>query len=206
MRTAVFLLLGTACFGQTAHQQHHPPQSAREYASHLESSDRADWQQPGKVIEALALRPDEVVADIGAGTGYFSRRIAPHVSKVLAVDIEEDLLQQTAESSPGNVETVLATPADPKLSDASVDTIFICNVLHHIHGREEYYEKLAAALRPGGRIVVLEFHKKELPVGPPPSMKLAEDELVAELDAAGFREVKSHDFLPYQYFLEFQRR
>jgi len=145
------------------------------------------------------------VADIGAGPGYFARRFAPHAGKVYAVDISADLLERAADGAPANLETVLAAADDPKLPPAAIDVIFFCNVLHHIGGRPAYYPKLAAALKPGGRIVIIEFFKKQLPVGPPPAMKLTEDEVIAELKSAGFRLARKHTFLPYQYFFEFTR-
>ena len=76
-------------------------------------------------------------------------------------------------------------------------------MLHHIENRAAYYPKLAKALKPGGRIVVIEFYKKDLPVGPPPSMKLSDEEVIAELKAAGFTLAKRLDILPYQYYLFF---
>jgi ubiquinone/menaquinone biosynthesis C-methylase UbiE len=154
---------------------------------------------------ALELKPDEVVADIGAGSGYFTRRLARHAGKVYAVDIDARLLEANKKSAPANVVTVLATPDDPKLAKASVDTIFICDVLHHISNRASYYEKLQAALKPGGRIVNIDFYKKKLPVGPPEAMKLSEQEVEKEFAAAGFRKVKQVDILPYQYFQIFAR-
>jgi len=171
----------------------------------LDSKDREEWQKPHEVVQALALRPDEVIADIGAGTGYFSRRFAHHAGKVLAVDIEPKLLAEVRKNAPPNLETIVAAPDDPKLPPASADTIFFCNVLHHIDRRPAYYAKLARALKPGGRIVIVEFYKKPLPVGPPVAMKLSEAEIEAELRAAGFRKTKEHGFLPYQYFFEFER-
>ncbi len=206
MKILIGLLAAVGVLGQTQHQQHHPPRSAAEYAENLEAASRAAWQMPDKVVEALALRPDEIVADIGAGTGYFTRRIAPRVAKVYAVDIDAELLEKAAASSPKNVETVLATPDDPKLPADSVDTIFICDVIHHLHDRASYYQKLRSALKPGGRIVIIDFYKRELPVGPPPGMKLTEEQVVEELAAVGFEKTASHDFLPYQYFLEFRLR
>lgn len=190
---------------QTPHQ-HHPPRPEREYARALENPSRDAWQKPQEVIAALELNPDEVVADIGAGTGYFARRFARHVGKVYAVDISEGFLRQALEGAPANLETILAAPDDPRLPPASVDTIFFCNVLHHIGNRAAYYPKLDRALKPGGRIVILEFYKKKLPVGPPESMKLSEAEVIAELEAAGFRKARSFGFLPYQYFFVFERK
>lgn len=203
MKVFVFLIAAApVLYPQTAHQ-HHPPRSAEEYIRVLDNPKRDAWQKPHKVIEALAIRPAEVIADIGAGSGYFARRFARHASKVYAVDIDEKLLQAAVKESPANLETVLAAPDDPKLAAASVDTIFFCNSLHHIENRAGYYPKLKRALKPGGRIVVLEFYKKPLPVGPPESMKLSEAEVEAELQAAGFRKSAQFDFLPYQYFLVF---
>jgi len=189
---------------QAAHQ-HHPPRSAGEYARALENPERDAWQRPHEVITALALKPCETVADIGAGTGYFARRLARHAGKVYAVDIDPKLLEMARKNAPANLETVLAEADDPKLPAGAIDTIFICNVLHHITGRDAYYAKLARALKPGGRIVNIDFHKKPLPVGPPESMKLSEDEVVREFEAAGFKLAREHGFLPYQYFMEFRR-
>ncbi|MEZ5351592.1 MAG: class I SAM-dependent methyltransferase [Bryobacteraceae bacterium] len=191
---------------QTEHGGHHPPRDAEAYAKILEDPERDRWQKPLVVIEALRLRPNEIVADIGAGSGYFTRRIAIHVSKVFAVDLDAKLLAKTKDSSPANVETVLAKPDDPKLPPESVDTIFFCDVLHHIENRAAYYKKLNAALKPGGRIVIVDFHKRELPVGPKPPMKLEPEQVKAEFEHAGFRLKSEHrGLLEYQYFLEFER-
>jgi len=192
-----------AAWGQVAHQ-HHPP-SSEEYARVLEDPARDAWQKPHEVVMALNLKPTETVADIGAGSGYFTRRFAMHAGKVYAVDIDAKLLEAATKNAPKNVEAVLAAPDDPKLPATAVDTIFFCDVLHHIADRAAYYPKLAPALKPGGRIVVIEFYKKPLPLGPPESMKISEDQLIAEMKAAGFRKTGSFDFLPYQYFFVFER-
>lgn len=187
-----------------AAQQHHPPRNAEEYAKVLENPKRDEWQKPHEVITALKLRSGEVAADIGAGSGYFTRRLAHHTALVYAVDIDARLLEMIGKQGIPNIRTIHAAPDDPKLPDASVDTIFICDVLHHIDQRPAYYAKLAKALKPGGRIVIIDFFKKKLPVGPPESMKLSEEQVVEELKAAGFEKTAAHDFLPYQYFLEFR--
>jgi arsenite methyltransferase len=198
------LAIAVPGLAQTAHQ-HHPPRSAAEYQRALEDPGRNEWQKPHEVIQALALRPDETVADIGAGTGYFARRFARHAGKVYAVDIDRQLLDAARKDAPRNLETVLAAPDDPRLPAGSIDTIFFCDVLHHIENRAPYCAKLARALKPGGRIVVIDFYKKPLPVGPPETMKMSADQVVSEFEAAGFRRTKSFDFLPYQYFLVFQK-
>ncbi len=200
------LLVGLATLAAAAAQvPHHPPRSAAEYASALEDPSRDAWQKPEQVVAALRLTGREVVADIGAGTGYFSRRLAQAAARVLAVDIDPELLRRIDEHPHPHLETVLTTADNPGLQPASVDLIFLCNVWHHIENRAEYVQKLAAALTPGGRIVVIEFHEGPLPVGPPPSMKLSRDRILAEFAAAAFKPVAEHTFLPYQYFLEFSR-
>jgi len=188
------------------HAQHVAPVSAESYARTLEDPKRDAWQKPDQVVAAMHLKPDDVVADIGAGSGYFARRFAPHVAEVLAVDIDPKMLEIVAQNSPNNVKPVLASPDDPKLAPRSVDLIFFCDVLHHIRNRPAYYEKLKTALKPGGRVVVVDFYKKDLPVGPPNSMKVSETEVTTEFRAAGFRVSKSLDFLKYQYLLVFRYR
>lgn len=206
VRFVVLLLSLVAGFELAAQPQHHPPGGGRGRGRAWESPGREQWQKPEEVMGLLKIRPEEVIADIGAGTGYFTRRFARHAAKVYAVDVDEESLKQIRAKGFENVEIVVAAPDDPKLAPASVDTIFFCNVLHHVDNRPAYYEKLRRALKPGGRIVIIDFHKHELPVGPPPSMKLAEEEVIAELEAAGFAREAAYELLPYQYFLVFRSR
>lgn len=204
MRIAIAAMAITAAIAQTEHQ-HHPPRSAEEYLKILNDPKRDVWQLPHQVLMSLKLKRDETIADIGAGGGYFAKRFARHAGKVYAVDIDPKLLEAVKQGAPANLETVPATPDDPKLPPQSVDTIFFCDVLHHIENRPAYYAKLAKALKPGGRVVVIDFHKKPLPVGPPESMKLSAEQVAEEFSAAGFKKTESLDVLPYQYFLVFER-
>jgi ubiquinone/menaquinone biosynthesis C-methylase UbiE len=203
------ILLTTAASAQVAHQ-HHPPESTRAYIEALEDPHRSEWQKPEEVVAKLDLKPGESVADLGAGSGYFTLRFAKAVGptgKVYAVDIEKgmlDYLQKRAVSEHlANIVPVLAAAHDPKLAPASVDLIFICDTLHHIADRSTYYPQLAHALRPGGRLVNVDFHKRPLPVGPPVEMKIAKADMIEEATAAGFHVVEEFDCLPYQYFLIF---
>ena len=191
-------------FLMQVHHQQHPPRDAAEYAHVLNDPGRDEWQKPHEVVMALDLKKTDTVADIGAGTGYFAKRFAMHAGKVYAVDIDSKLLEMAAKDATKNLQTVLAAPDDPKLPPKSVDVIVFVDVLHHIENRPAYFEKLKAALKPGGRIVNIDFYKKELPVGPPPTMKLSEEQVVSEFKKAGLHLTKTHDFLPYQYFQEFQ--
>jgi ubiquinone/menaquinone biosynthesis C-methylase UbiE len=190
--------------GQVPHQ-HHPP-SSDEYAKVLEDPSRDAWQKPHAVVMALDLKPTDTVADIGAGSGYFARRFALLAGRVYAVDVDEKLLAMVRSKAPANLQTIVAAPDDPHLPPHSVDIIFFCDVLHHIENRPAYYVKLAKVLKPGGRVVVIDFYKKPLPVGPPESMKLSDQEVIAEFQKAGFTLSKRLDTLPYQYFLFFERR
>src|SRR5260370_22553292 len=195
------ILLACAAWGQVTHKPH--PPSSDEYAKVLEDPGRDAWQKQQDVVTALDLKPEETIADIGAGTGYFARRFAHHAGKVYAVDIDDKLLAIVSKNAPANLETVLAAPDDPRLPAGKIDTIFFCDVLHHIDNRKAYYTKLAKALKPGGRIVVIDFYKKDLPIGPPPAMKISDADAIAEFRDAGFTLSKRLDTLPYQYFLFF---
>ena len=209
---AASIMLAGAAVAQTAHQQHHPPESTRAYIRSLEDPRRSEWQKPDQVVKHLGLKPGEAVADIGAGSGYFTLRFAHAVGptgKVYAVDVDQgmlDYLQGRAKKGHlANIEPVLAEPHDPKLPSASVDVIFVCDTLHHIPDRATYYPLLVRALRPGGRLVNIDFDKKPLPLGPPLEMKIAKEDMIEEVKPAGFHVLKEFDFLPYQYFLIFGR-
>jgi arsenite methyltransferase len=204
MRRLLLIVFNSLLAAQAPHQ-HHPPTDATEYARILDDPAREAWQKPREVIAALKIQPSDAIADIGAGSGYFARRLAEHAATVYAVDISADLLKIAADGAPKNLVTVLAAENDPKLPPSSVNLVFICDVLHHIENRPAYYQKLKTTLKPGGRIVNIDFYKKDLPVGPPVSMKLSEELVINEFKTAGFRLARKHDMLPYQYFLEFER-
>jgi ubiquinone/menaquinone biosynthesis C-methylase UbiE len=102
-----------------------------------------------------------------------------------------------------NVSTVLSAPDDPLLVDDSVNRFFICNTWHHVQNRPNYLTLMKKILKPGGQIIVLDYHKNELPVGPPPEMKMAREDVIKEMESGGFKLAQEHTFLPYQYFLVF---
>jgi ubiquinone/menaquinone biosynthesis C-methylase UbiE len=201
---------------QTARDQHEAHRLHRDpkaYIAALEDPKRDAYQKPDEVVSALGLKEGEVVADIGAGSGYFALRFARRVGesgRVYAVDISPDMIlhlnRRIRDLGIANVVTILAPPDDPLLPPASVDRVFFCNVWHHIEDRPAYLEVLKKALKPGGRLVIVDFHKRELPVGPPPSMKLTREEVLRAVEAAGFHLVEEHTFLPYQYFLVFEAK
>lgn len=189
------------------HRLHEDPKA---YIAAMEDPERDAYQKPHEVVMALALRDGDRIADIGAGAGYFALRFAHHVGaagRVYAVDISPDMIvhlnEKIRDAGLDNIRTVLARPDDPLLPASSVDRIFICDTWHHIENRGRYAEKLRTLLRPGGQVIVVDFQKKVLPVGPPDEMKLSRDDVIAEFRQYGFRLAKEETFLPYQYFLVF---
>lgn len=201
------LLAQTATTPHDAHRLHADPKA---YVAALEDPERDAYQKPDEVLQALDLKAGQHVADIGAGSGYFTLRLAHHVGptgRVHAVDVSPDMIahidRRVAAAGLRNVRTTLAPPDDPRLPDASIDLVFVCDVWHHIENQTAYLAKLRRALKPGGRLAMLDFHKRELPVGPPAEMKIAREELLAQMERARFRVTAEHTFLPYQYFLVF---
>ena len=213
-RRTVILTIGMAlgCIAAPWARAQHPPETNSRYIQSLEDPHRADWQEPEEVVANLGLKPGDTVADLGAGSGYFTLLFAKAVGptgKIYAVDVLPEMLdyirQRAEDEGIKNIQLVEATPYSPRLPDASVDIIFICNTLHHISNRPTYYPLLIKALRPGGRLVNIDFYKKPLPLGPPLAMKIDKADMMNEAKDAGFHVVKDFDFLPYQYFLIFQQ-
>ena len=202
MRLTFAGLLVLAAFAQQMHD-HKLHRTADEFARVLDDPQRDTWQKPHEVVMALGLKPTEVVADIGAGTGYFAKRFARHAGRVYAVDIAQKLLDIAKKNEP-RLNLILAAEDDPKLPAGAIDTIFLCNTLHHIDHRAAYLPKLKRALKPGGRVIIIDFHKRATPVGPPVEHRIAEADCVKEFAAAGFRQTREWKMLETQYFLEFQ--
>ena len=195
---------------QTPHEMHGLHQDPAAYIAMLEDPERDAYQKPAEVVAALQLKPGEVVADIGSGSGYFALRLAQAVGptgRVYAVDVSPDMIvhlnRRVRDAAIPNVQTILAAPDDPLLPDRSVDLFFICNTWHHIEDQPKYLTLMKRMLRPGGQVVMLDFQKRELPVGPPLAMKIAREDLVKQMEGSGFRLTAEHSFLPYQYFLVF---
>lgn len=170
---------------------------------------RDGWQQPDRVVASLGLAPGARVADLGAGGGYFTWRLADAVGpqgQVFAVDVDDEMLAHLAEQSrergDANVETVLGEYDDPLIPEGGVDWIFTCNTYHHIEERSAYFANARRYLRPGGRVAIVEFNGQgwfeRWFVHYVPT-----DEIRAEMGAAGYVELASHDYLDRQSFLVF---
>ena len=202
------LLWATPVSAQTYHTHQHSFEGAEQWAKMFDDPKRDTWQKPHEVIQALALKPDAVIADIGSGTGYFSVRLSHMVPKgrVYGVDIEPDMVKYLAnraqQSGLKNLIAVQAVPDDPRLPE-KVDLMLIVDTYHHIEGRDRYFRKLHNDLKPGGRIAIIDY-RMDSPDGPPKSARSTPAAIEAELKAAGYVLVQTHDFLPKQYFLIFQ--
>ncbi len=189
------------------HMQHRFDDPAK-FAKSFDDPARDAWQMPAKVIDALALKGGMSVADIGAGTGYFSVRLAK-VSPALTVysaDIEPAMLahlaQRAAAETLGNVVAVLAGTTSPNLPKP-VDVVLIVNTYHHLGDRVAYFRRLKQSLTPSGRIAIVDF-RKDSPEGPPVEFRFTVEQIEAEMKQAGYALAAKHDFLPRQHFLIFR--
>ena len=196
--------------GETALPQHYSDKDAALAA--FDDPERAAWAKPEEVIEALGITaPDQTVADIGAGSGYFSRRLAKKVpeGKVYAVDVDKDfgkfIKEHRDEWGTPNVEPRLALYENPLLPAGEVDYVFVSNTYAFIRDRVTYFSAVAGSLREDGRLAVIDFRADASCEGvdtcPKPSQRVSRDAAIAELGKAGFSLVEEHDFLPHQYFL-----
>jgi ubiquinone/menaquinone biosynthesis C-methylase UbiE len=173
---------------------------------------RDSWQHPAKVIEALDIEPGDHVADLGAGSGYFTFLLAQAVGpggKVYAVDVDRDMVallsKRVQEEGYKNVEVILADPDDPHLPRASLDLIFTCNVYHHVENRSTYFSRVAETLKPDGRVAVIDFSGEGwfawLTGHATPA-----DVIEREMKETGYTLTHRYDFLPKQAFLTFIAR
>jgi SAM-dependent methyltransferase len=184
---------------------------ARGYAGLLERPDREDVQKSPAIMQALAFRPGERVADIGAGTGYFTFQVADAVGpsgRVMALDIAPEMLEylelRVKARKAANVTLRRVASDDPQLEPGSVDTILMIDAIHYVKDRVAYAKKLRTALAPGGRVVIIDYRPKpmtERPWGPPPEQQFPREQMDREMAAAGFRVSGAFDFLPEQFFV-----
>lgn len=177
------------------------------------ASDRPRWQQPDKVIKAIGITRDDVVADVGAGPGFFTLKLARAVGTgghVYAIDPEIVVLDRLRErltaAHARNVTPVLGRGDDPMLPPRSCDVALIVDTYHHFSDGVVFLRRVARALRPGGRLVNIDFDKRETPVGPPVDHRVAARDFLNDASRAGLTLVAEHGFLPYQYFFVFRAR
>jgi SAM-dependent methyltransferase len=182
--------------------------AVERFARHFDGPERDAWQKPAEVMRFLDVGAGQVVADIGAGTGYF----LPYLSKaagaegrVLALDVEPNMVeymkQRSRKSGFANVEARAVSPDDPGLAPGSVDHILIVNTWHHVDDRARYAGKLARSLRRAGTLLIVDF-TLESDQGPPKAHRLSAEQVVKELEGGGFRaEIVRGETLPKQYLV-----
>lgn len=175
----------------------------------FEDKDRGIWQKPGLVISFLGDLKDKTVADIGAGTGYFTFRLVPKAKKVIGIDIDPrfiNFLDSVKVRLPAvyrdRFESRLATYDNPLLKPGEADNVVIVNTYAYIENRVQYLKTLYKGIAPGGQLLIIDFKKNNLPVGPPDEYKISQAQVERELDAAGFKVSKvDKDMLDYQYII-----
>jgi predicted methyltransferase len=201
---------------QQAQRQMPPRTQDRPLQHRIDSQERAEresWQKPDAVVEALSLKNGDVVADIGAGTGYFARRFARAVApdgRVYAVDVAADVLaylqQQATKDGLRNLSTIVSREDDPLLPRNSVDLAFFCDTTHHIANRIAFYRRMATGLKQHGRLAIVDYPPGGDHAPHAADQLVPRTQAIAEAEEAGFKLVQDLHFLPRQYFLVFEKR
>jgi ubiquinone/menaquinone biosynthesis C-methylase UbiE len=181
--------------------------STDDLINHFESPERDAYQQPAKVLDYLGNLKNKCVIDIGAGSGYFSVKLANRGAKVIAADVNEKFQQalkkRMEDHNIKNIELRKIPYDSPNLAINEVDIALIVNTYHHIQDRSEYFSIVKKGTKPNGELVIIDFFKTEVPVGPPPNHKLSIDVVIAELKEAGYTDFEVNvSLLPYQYIIK----
>lgn len=180
-------------------------------AEWLERPQRTHEEMPDEVVDNLNLQPDDVVADIGAGSGYFSFRMAAKVpqGKVLAVDIQPEMLalieERKAAENVTNIEGILGQIDDTRLPESTVDLVLLVDAYHEFSHPYEMLDSMVKALKPGGRIVLLEYRQEDATVPIKPLHKMSEQQVVKEMSVFGLNWDDTLDFLPWQHMMIFSK-
>ncbi len=179
----------------------------------LEAPDRDQWQRPDRIMDALGVADGSVVADIGAGAGWFTIRLARRVGPqglVFAQDVQQEMLnaisRRVQREGLNNVRPVLGRGADPNLPANRLDVALVVDAFHEIEDRVTMLTNIARALKPQGRIGVVDFRPEGSGPGPDPEERVSPDDVVRDAEKAGLRLAQDETFLPFQYFLIFTSR
>lgn len=195
-----------------------PPRGNAFYSSvpaaYMDDPRRIEWQMPEKVVDHLLVRKGDAVADIGAGTGYFSLLFSKRVGtagKVYAVDVDERMVDLVARRAKKeglkNVRSILSTPTDPLLPTLALDLVFVCDTYLFFEDRQGYLARLRNSLKTNGRLAIVSFNMRaDIPGAPPRHKMVSRDQTVREAEQAGFALEAEYFFLPYQDFLVFVKR
>ena len=185
---------------------------AAEWTKTLESPERVAGLRTGEVIAKLKLKPTDVVADLGAGTGLFSLPLAKAVpsGRVYSVELDEGFLSQIRGKAQAedarNVVPVLGKFTDPSLPARDVDVAFFHDVLHHVENRAAYLKSVASYLKPGGRVVVIEFNPADSPHKAEPPLIVSKEQTTAWMADAGLVQAEDIQLFPDKYFVVYKRK
>lgn len=203
-------VVSCASDGMHSNRRDHSFADIKKYEKMLENPERDTWQKPDEVIARMALKNGDVVADIGAGTGYFTRRFAKAIApdgRVTGFDSEPNMVEYMKNDAKrlgySNYHAARVEPKQPEITGGAFSVIFMCNTYHHVVDRVPFIKAIARGLKRGGRIIVID-QKMEVKEGPPKRFRIEKKMLISEFAEAGFVPVKDEDFLPGQYYLEFR--
>ena len=183
--------------------------SVEDLVRRFESPERDAYQQPKKVLNYLGPLQGKKVMDLGAGSGYFSVKLAEGGAQVIAADVDQDfqefLQKRIAEDQIANIETRMIPYDSPGLSSGEVDMVLMVNSYHHVENRPDYFAKVKAGTRSGGELVIIDYFKYEIPVGPPVDHKVSMDIVINELKQAGYSQFTVEvELLKYQFVIRAQ--
>src|SRR5690625_4625173 len=191
---------------KTANEYMHQA-SIDQLVRNFESPERDAYQKPEAGLEFLGDLAGKNIMDIGAGSGYFSVKLAEKGAHVIAADVSDEfqeyLERRIRDNELKNIELRKIPYDDPGLSDREVDKVLIVNTYHHIESdRSVYFARVKEGLKPGGELVVIDFYKADIPVGPPLNHKIGMDDVITELKNAGYTNFDVNvELLPYQYII-----
>jgi cyclopropane fatty-acyl-phospholipid synthase-like methyltransferase len=186
--------------------EHMHKSSTADLIQRFESPERDAYQQPEKVLKYLGKLKGKTIMDIGAGSGYFSVKLAAAGARVIAADVNDEfqayLKKRMEDNNIKNIELRKIPYDSPSLKAHEVDMVLIVNTYHHIENRPDYFAKVKAGLKNDGELVIVDFFKTETPVGPPVDHKVSMDEVIAELKQSGYSAFTVEaSLLPYQYII-----
>jgi ubiquinone/menaquinone biosynthesis C-methylase UbiE len=191
--------------GTSANEYMHQS-SMDDLVERFESPERDAYQMPEQVLNTLGDLKGKTIMDIGAGSGYFSVQLAKHAGQVIAADVskefQEFLKQRIKKENINNISLRLLPFDSPELKDGEVDMVFISNTYHHIDHRPRYFSMVKKGIKSGGSLVIIDYVKSDIPVGPPTEHKVSIDQIIAELKKAGFTTFDIDvNLLPYQFII-----
>ena len=189
-----------------------PFESVEKYMEFLDREDRAAWQKPDTIISAMKLKGNETIADVGAGSGYFTFRFASVLpkGKVIAIEIQPEMIKHIQDKATTlkvkNLDAVLATEDDPKVPDKA-NIVFLCDVLHHVKTPSKWLSTLYTEVNKGTKLILIDFKEGPLPQGPPEKMKIPEKQIISLVSGAGFTFINENKtLLPFQNYYQFEKK